>query len=243
MKLNETKINDLITMPLVVVAATARETTRKKPYLMLELFDGQDKILGNFWDWGGSNIPPVNTILDVNAQVTEWQGNKQLNIKSLSTNTTASLADFTPSSGFNVAEVYEEAMRMAGYIVNPVLRKLTEDLLVDLKSLWLTAPSVVTATTYAQYPDKSQTKIPNYQLDADPGFNKNAPAENTAVNQYLWEEWTESNNTYTYGQIHSEHPLLRSGTDKSLILHSDWHGSVPASPKYQLLRYPSVDTD
>ena len=122
MKIKELVSNQLCTIPLAVISATSRETRAGKPYLALELFDGTESILGNFWDWGGKSIPQNNTILDVTAQVTEWQGNKQLNVKSMTTNTEMNIADFMPSSGHDVSAVYDMAVAMAETVEDTMLR-------------------------------------------------------------------------------------------------------------------------
>ena len=109
MKIRELEVNQMVTIPLVVMSATVKETKAKKPYLVLELYDGTDTINGNYWDWRGVNVPPKNTVLDVHAQVTEWQGTKQLNIKSMTTNTEIPLIDFMPSSGVDITETYKNA--------------------------------------------------------------------------------------------------------------------------------------
>ena len=57
MKINELEVGRIVDIVLVVKSATARETKAKKPYLSLEFYDGVDTINGNYWDWGGTNIP------------------------------------------------------------------------------------------------------------------------------------------------------------------------------------------
>lgn len=143
MKINELEIGKLCTITLVVVSATARETRAKKNYLALEFFDGTDSIVGNFWDWSGKNIPDKNAILNVAAQVTEWQGVKQLNVKSLTTNTDLKLSDFMPNSGVNIEAVYNQAIAMLMNTEDPFLKALGLGVLGELKPLWLEAPSAV----------------------------------------------------------------------------------------------------
>lgn len=141
MKIKDMEIGKRYTAPLVVISATARETKAKKPYLALELYDGIDKISGNYWEWGGKNIPEKNSILDVTAQVTEWQGTKQLNVRGLTTNTEKHISEFTPSSGLDIATVYKDAYELASDIGDEFLRSLCLGVLDDLRSLWLTAPA------------------------------------------------------------------------------------------------------
>lgn len=140
MKIRELEVNQMVTIPLVVMSATAKETKTKKPYLALELYDGIDTINGNYWDWRGINIPPKNTVLDVHAQVTEWQGTKQLNIKGMATNTEIPLSDFMPSSGVDIAETYKSAYAMMSEVKDEFLRNLAMSILEELQNEWLTAP-------------------------------------------------------------------------------------------------------
>lgn len=143
MKIKDLSINDVCTITLVVLSATARETKAKKPYLALEFFDGTDKINGNYWDWATDKIPAVNDILDVSAQVTEWAGNKQLNVKAMRKNTTRVLADFAPTSGYDISETYKNAYSLMNDVKDETLRTIAVALLEELKELWLTVPGAI----------------------------------------------------------------------------------------------------
>lgn len=144
MKIKEQKMGSTFTIPLVVISATARETKAKKPYLQMEFFDGTDSITGNYWDWQGKNIPDKNSILDVTAQLTEYLGTPQLNIKSMTTNTELHISEFTPNSGVDIGATYLEAYEMASNVTDDLLRELTLTILDQLKHLWVTAPGAVT---------------------------------------------------------------------------------------------------
>ncbi len=143
MKIKDLELNQLCEIDLVVKSATARETRAKKPYLAIEFFDGTDTINGNYWDWSTGNIPPVNAILTVKAQVSEWQGIKQLNVKSMATCTTKVLADFAPASGDDLAATYQAAYSLMSEVTDETLRCLALGILEDLRPLWLTVPGAV----------------------------------------------------------------------------------------------------
>ena len=143
MKISELQVNSNCEITLVVKSAQARETRAKKPYLALDLFDGTDTIKCMYWDWSTGNIPPNNTILDVTGQVTEYQGIKQISIKTIKTNTTRHLNEFMPTSGNDIAEIYKEAYSLASNINHDVLRSLTLAILEQLKEDWLTVPGAV----------------------------------------------------------------------------------------------------
>ena len=140
MKINELEVGRIVDIVLAVKSATARETKAKKPYLSLEFYDGVDTISGNYWDWGGTNIPAKNTVLNVKAQVTEWQGAKQLNVKGMTTNTEVPLSDFAPSSGIDANEVYSNAYALITEVKDDFLRSITLAVLEELNDKWLTVP-------------------------------------------------------------------------------------------------------
>ena len=140
MKIRELEVNQIVTITLVVKSASARETKAKKPYLQLEFFDGVDTISGNYWDWGGTNIPQANAVLDVKAQVTEWQGTKQLNVKGMTTNTEVPLSDFAPSSGIDANEVYSNAYALITEVKDDFLRSIALAVLEELHDKWFTVP-------------------------------------------------------------------------------------------------------
>lgn len=140
MKINELEVGRIVDIVLVVKSATARETKAKKPYLSLEFYDGVDTINGNYWDWGGTNIPAKNAVLDVQAQVTEWQGTKQLNVKTMSTNNEIPLSAFAPSSGLDVNAIYSDAYALMSDVKDEFLRGLALSILEELQATWLTVP-------------------------------------------------------------------------------------------------------
>lgn len=144
MKIKELTTNEIVDITLVVISATAKETKAKKPYLVVELFDGTECITGNYWDWSSGNIPAVNTILDIKAQVTEWQGSKQLNIKTMKTNTTRHLAEFSPSSDYDIAEIYKSAYDLMSEVKDETLRTIALAVLEEMRVEWLTVPGART---------------------------------------------------------------------------------------------------
>ena len=144
MKLKELKMGSTFTIQLVVLSATARETKAKKPYLQMEFFDGTDSISGNYWNWSGKNIPEKNAILNVNAQLIEYLGTPQLNIKSMTTNSERHISEFTPNSGVDIGATYLEAYEMASAVKDDFLRELTLTILEQLKHLWVTVPGANT---------------------------------------------------------------------------------------------------
>ena len=141
MKIAELIVGQSYTVPLAVKSATAKKTKANKPYLALELFDGVSSISGNYWDWSSGNIPPVNAVLNVTATVTEWQGNKQLNIKALSANNEMSVDDFAPQADVDVNKVFEAAVKLMESVEDIDLKAIAVTALKELKPMWLKIPS------------------------------------------------------------------------------------------------------
>ena len=139
-KIRDMEVGKSYSTVLVVISATARETRAKKPYLALELYDGTDKVNSNFWDWAGKVIPEKNSILNVTAQVTEWQGTKQLNVKGMTTNTELHLSEFVPSSGADIGETYKNAYALMSDVKDEFLRDLAMSVLEELQNEWLIVP-------------------------------------------------------------------------------------------------------
>lgn len=139
-KISDFGVNQQCELVLVVLAATARKTRAGKPYLVLDLFDGTDKITGNYWDWSGKAIPENNAILNVTAQVTEYNGNKQLNISGLSTNTSVDITEFAVSSGHDLDALYDDACQLIESVLDLGLKELALMIMSQLKVKWLTIP-------------------------------------------------------------------------------------------------------
>lgn len=143
MKIKDLVVGENCEITLVVKSAVARETRAKKPYLSIEFYDGVDTIMANYWDWLSGNIPAVNSILDIKGQVTEWQGVKQLNVKTLKTNTERHLAEFRPTGDMDLSEVYRNAYAMLSEVRDDTLRDLSLSIMDELRNQWLTVPGAV----------------------------------------------------------------------------------------------------
>lgn len=175
MKIRELEVNQQVTITLLVKSSIDRKTKTGKPYLAMEFFDGSDTINGNYWDWGGQNIPVKNAILDVRAQVTEWQGTKQLNIKGMVTNTTAQIADFLPTSDNDIGETYREAYALIADTKDDFLRDLALSIMEELRDKWITVPGArgihhayVAGTLIHSY---SVARIAKAMAESIPGAN------------------------------------------------------------------------
>lgn len=143
-KIAEMNVGTTGTTCLVVTAVSARKTKRGNDYLNLEFFDGVDKITANYWDWAGKNMPAINAILDVDYQVTEYAGTKQLTVNALRSNATLSLAEFMPKANVDLELTYKDAYAMASDIKDDTLRGICLDCLDKYRDLWLCIPGAKT---------------------------------------------------------------------------------------------------
>lgn len=143
MKIKDLVVGNQAEITLVVKTASPRTTKAGKPYLFMEFYDGTDTISGNYWDWSSGKVPEVNSILDITGQVTEWQGRKQLTIKSMLTNTTRVLSEFAPDSGHDIGETYKEAFSLMSEVRDDFLRDVAMSILEELRNAWLTVPGAV----------------------------------------------------------------------------------------------------
>lgn len=139
-KIADMAMNASGTYTLVVDSVAARQTRALKPYLALGLTDGTDKIFGNYWDWTSGAAPEKGSVVDVDAQVTEWNGAKQLRIKGMRLNTTVKASEFEPPERFDISTTYKDAYALAGNINDDYLRGLTLGLLERYIEAWHVAP-------------------------------------------------------------------------------------------------------
>lgn len=131
--INDMKLNDTVVFPCVIQAASPRVTKAKKPYLTITMFDGITSLPGNYWDWKGTSIPEINNVVyNITGTVSEYQGQKQLNISAISTNTEYDVVDFLPKSNEDIADVYKNAIAFATEnITDDFLRNLVLELYED----------------------------------------------------------------------------------------------------------------
>lgn len=133
-------VNNSCCVTLAVKSATAKKTKAGKDYLNLEFFDGTDSIVGNYWDWTSGKIPEPNTVVDVYAQVTEWQGVKQLKVEKLFINSEVTIEKFAPKSSHDITEIYSECYALMCDVEDDFLRDLALGILDKLNARWYAIP-------------------------------------------------------------------------------------------------------
>ena len=142
--IKDLEIGKAYTCTLALLECSKQKTKAGKDYLRLSLTDGQETVVGNYWDWaGGDNLPPVNTVYVVTCNVGEWAGAKQLNVSKMVTDPNTDLNSFRPRIGPYdlVLGYYDEALYMIDNMEHPVLRAVCMDIYQGLKDAWLTIPA------------------------------------------------------------------------------------------------------
>lgn len=108
LKIADMEVGNTYESALAVVSATSRTTRAGKPYLVIELYDGVDKITCNYWDWSGENMPQTNTVYNFKVECSEYMGKKQLTCRKVKLNTTDPIEDFMPQGTVDVAHAYND---------------------------------------------------------------------------------------------------------------------------------------
>jgi 3'-5' exoribonuclease len=139
------EVNTSCLISVVFKSATPRKTRAGKDYLTLEMFDGETTVVGNYWDWSGKAIPKcAEQVFNVSGNVSEYQGQKQVNITGIVADKNIPLTDFLPSSGKDITAVYNEAIQFITHNVqDDILRDLVINTLEDYSELWLRTPAAV----------------------------------------------------------------------------------------------------
>ena len=139
MRIKDLAIGDKTTIDLLVLSSSIRLTANKKPYLDMMLSDGTDKISAKKWDWNISSKPEVGTVVTINADVTEWAGNKQLIISSVSRSTKGP-EEFAPKGDFNIDDYKAKLNMLLLNMENASLNNLVTKIFDDYLEQWETAP-------------------------------------------------------------------------------------------------------
>jgi 3'-5' exoribonuclease len=139
MRIKDLAVGDNATLDLLVLSSSIRLTTSKKPYLDMILSDGTDRISAKKWDWNISGKPEVGTVVTINADVTEWAGNKQLTVSSVSRSTKGP-EEFAPKGDFNIDDYKAKLNMLLLNMENASLNNLVTKIFNDYLEQWETAP-------------------------------------------------------------------------------------------------------
>jgi 3'-5' exoribonuclease len=142
MHIKDLVVGDKATIDLLVLSSSIRLTTNKKPYLDLTLSDGIDTISAKKWDWDISGKPEVGTVVTVNADVTEWAGNKQLIASSVSRSTKGP-EEFAPKGDFDIDDYKARLNMLLLNMENVPLNNLVTKIFDDYLEQWETVPGAI----------------------------------------------------------------------------------------------------
>ena len=142
MRIKDLAVGDNATIDLLVLSSSIRLTANKKPYLDMMLSDGTDKISAKKWDWDIPSKPEVGTVVTINADVTEWAGNKQLIISSIS-RSTKEPKEFAPKGDFDINDYKEKLSMLLLSMENVTLSNLVTKIFDDYLEQWETAPGAI----------------------------------------------------------------------------------------------------
>jgi len=142
MRIKDLAIGDKATIDLLVLSSSIRLTANKKPYLDMMLSDGTNKISAKKWDWDIPSKPEVGTVVTINADVTEWAGNKQLIISSISRSTKGS-EEFAPKGDFDINDYKKKLNMLLLSMENVTLSNLVTKIFDDYLEQWETAPGAI----------------------------------------------------------------------------------------------------
>lgn len=144
--IKDIKVGETVTLTLLVKDASIMFTKPpgNKPYLKIELTDGMDTISGNHWDYGNNPPPERNAVVNVSASVSEWQGNKQLNIRGISINHDLPSSQFAPKGDFDLDYYIELLDESIVLIENEKIKDVVARVFQDFKDLWKTLPAAKT---------------------------------------------------------------------------------------------------
>ena len=138
---NNLKTNEEITTYLMVKAVALRMGSNRKTYLDLLLGDCSGEISGKKWDIVDEEIPGLErikegNIIKVRAQVTEWNGMKQLKISRIrltGAEDRLDMTDYVKAAPEDPEEMYAFILGKAGSFEDSQLRALCVKVLEEHK--------------------------------------------------------------------------------------------------------------
>ena len=94
MRIKEMIVNQIVDCTMAVVEASIKDASNGS-YLYMVLTDGEQNIDAKLWKYPkNGTVPPSGMVVDVNAQVGEYKGKKDLNVKAIKQNTTVDVSSF-----------------------------------------------------------------------------------------------------------------------------------------------------
>ncbi len=123
-----------------------RKTKNGKPYLILELTDGQDDLMAKLWGTGKDDFPAEpGTVLSCDMRCGEFGGKPDYTLDHyrIADETETSAKDFIKLPPFDTESMYSDIMSKINQIENEEIRILTRDIYEDYKEKILHASAAV----------------------------------------------------------------------------------------------------
>lgn len=146
MKIADMDVGKNVMGTLVLASAEVRKTNSRppRPFLQATLTDGTEQITGMLWQWNPeAGAPEAGLVYDIGAQVSEYQGKKQLNLSLLRVSANQDASEFEAVYDCDVMALYDRALAAISQIENEGLRELCRYIYVTYKQQIIRSTSAV----------------------------------------------------------------------------------------------------
>lgn len=144
-KIKEFEIEDRIDGFFMIKNIEVKTSTNGNKFLDITLSDNTGDINAKVWDYRDEDDKyRPNSIIKIRADVTEWQGRKQLKIMKIRTTDEADEVkreDFVQSAPISPQELYSEILEYVDNMENKDLKKLTSHIMCENKERILYYPA------------------------------------------------------------------------------------------------------
>lgn len=141
--IKELVIGNTVRGLLLIKTATIRRTKAGKAYLQMELTDGTNTIGANNWDWTEDSAPAPSTIYCIEATVSDWQGNKQLNVVDMYPSADQDTTPFMPQGEVDIEATWNTFLHLCDSIENAMLRRLVKEVTQPIQQKLKQSPAAV----------------------------------------------------------------------------------------------------
>lgn len=125
----------------MVASAEVKQTSTKKNYLDLILFDGTDKMNAKVWNWSSPSIPAAGNIIQVVGKTSTWANKIQLTIDDFRDCPTHNALDFQEKAKFDVDMYKEQLEILTNQIESDIMRTLVKKVIADVYPDYVTKPA------------------------------------------------------------------------------------------------------
>jgi 3'-5' exoribonuclease len=146
LRLKDCTVGQQISGYLAVKECTVRSTKNNpdKLFLDMQLTDGQITVGAKVWNHSGDS-PENNTVIFIEANVTEFRGEKQLTVNTwrVAESSEYNPRDFLPVSPRDTKEMWQEIQSYAAQVKDPGLKNLLKSIFDEHANSFTMAPAAV----------------------------------------------------------------------------------------------------